>query len=196
MYRNKKLLLVSGVLFLVMSIFIAPQLFAQYWQALPPYNILWPLWTDALSPEDPITNFPAPLVNSLTSTTQLPVMPAFVWDIGHNNIWGFPYFLYNAPVVLGSGLYYYDMITGFNPFPPPNYTLAEGEIFINPLPVGYEYLIPSSQFMNFGWLTILANNEYVSNFYGIPGALGYYDLLQADELWGTPPVTFPAVKIW
>ncbi|MGA1824477.1 MAG: hypothetical protein ACMUIP_07405 [bacterium] len=191
--RNSKLFMVV-LICLIAGFIISSTVSAQYWQAMPPYNILWPLWSDVLSPN--VSGVPTPLVSSLTSTTQLPVMPAFVWDIGPYNIYGHPYFLYNAPASLGGGLFYYDQLTGFNTFPPSEYLLPGGGLYVNPLPAGYEYLIPGIGFNNFDWHTVLANNAYIAYFAYVPDALSYYDLLPGDELWGSPPSLFPDVLLW
>ena len=45
---------------------------AQLWEPLPPYNLLWPLWSPVLSPPDPVTGEPTPLVDSLYENTVLP----------------------------------------------------------------------------------------------------------------------------
>ena len=129
--RSIKLFMIV-IVCLTAGFMISSTVSAQYWQAMPPYNVLWPLWPDVLSPN--VSGVPTPLVSSLTRTTQLPVMPAFVWDIGPSNIYGHPYFLYNAPASLGGGLFYYDQITGFNTFPPADYLLPDGDIYVNPHP--------------------------------------------------------------
>lgn len=54
--------------------------YAQYWTALPPYNLLWPLWSPVLSPPDPITDLQSPLITELTISTILPVQPGLAWD--------------------------------------------------------------------------------------------------------------------
>ena len=54
--------------------------YAQLWKAIPPYNVLWPLWSPILSPPDPVTGLPSPLVTTLNESTYLPVQPAMVWD--------------------------------------------------------------------------------------------------------------------
>ncbi|MGA1841660.1 MAG: hypothetical protein ACMUIU_13640 [bacterium] len=54
--------------------------YAQYWVALPPYNLLWPLWSPVLSPPDPITGLSIPLTTELTGSTILPVQPGLAWN--------------------------------------------------------------------------------------------------------------------
>jgi len=82
----------------------------QNWVALPPYNTLWPLWSPALSPINPDTGLPTPLVTSLTPSTVLPVQPGLTWHfaLGH------PWLLYNTPL----GMAYYDPFTGIDLWPP------------------------------------------------------------------------------
>ena len=82
------------ILFLgVLSILVSPIAEAQYWQALPPYNTLWPLWNPILSPADPVTGFATPIVNNLSPSTILPVQPCLTWDPS----WTYPFLLYNTP---------------------------------------------------------------------------------------------------
>ncbi|MDQ1276393.1 MAG: hypothetical protein QG610_1971 [Euryarchaeota archaeon] len=186
MLRTKKFVLKALVVCMAVGFFMAASsASAQYWQNMPPYNVLWPLWTQSLSPVDPLTGVATPLVSSLTSTTVLPVMPAFVWDIEQTT----PWFLYNAPAALGSGLYYFDILNGFNTFPPPDHLLPGGGIFANPLPLGYETLIPA--FDHFDLFALTANNAYSAAFGSYLGATPYLNLLTPAALWGAPP--FPYV---
>ncbi|MGA1869452.1 MAG: hypothetical protein ACMUJM_13010 [bacterium] len=196
MCKGKHSLFLIFLLHFIVVFLMASSLSAQYWYAMPPYNVLWPLWPDLSASTDSVNGIRTPVITSLTSTTQLPSMPAFIWDVGPLNTWSKPYFLYNAPVSLGGGLYMWDQITGFSTFPPPAYLLADGTIYVNPLPVDYEYLIPGLGFNNFDWLTILANNEYISFFAGVPDALGYFSLLTGAEIWGVAPPGFPDVIIF
>ncbi|MGA1826176.1 MAG: hypothetical protein ACMUIP_16090 [bacterium] len=184
MHSRKRVIFFIFALLFAVSFFMTSTVSAQYWQNMPPYNILWPLWTEALSPIDPLTGVPTPLVSELTSLTQLPVQPAFVWDLEQTT----PWFLYNAPPLLGGSLYYFDILTGFNTFPPPDHIPPGLPIFANPLPLGYEWLVPN--FEHFDLLTAVANNTYISAFGATPGALSYFDLLPAEVLWGTPPFPF------
>ncbi len=184
MQKAKKLFLNYLVLSFAVMFFMAPTVSAQYWANMGPYNVLWPLWSEALSPIDPITGIATPLVTSLTSTTQLPVMPAFVWDIEQTT----PWFLYNAPQSLGGALYYFDSLTGFNTFPPPDHLLPGGGIFANPLPLGYGNLIPN--FEHFDLFTLVANNAYSAAFGSALDALPYFSLLPPELLWGAPPFPY------
>lgn len=181
MIMRKTRLFFGLLLCLAVSFIITSSAIAQYWQAMPPYNVLWPLWTQALSPTNPLTGQPTPLVSSLTSSTVLPVQPAFVWDIEDTH----PWFLYNAPAILGGSLYYFDPLTGFNTFPPPDHILPGGIIVPNTLPLGYEFLIPP--FKNVDLLTLIANNAYVAAFGSYVGATPYLSLLTPEVLWGVPP---------
>jgi len=110
---------------------------AATWQVLPPYNFLWPLWSPALSPVDPLTGLPLPIVSDLIAATVLPRQPGLAW----NPIFDYPYFLYNSPV----GLQYYDVLYGINAW-PPSYSLdplTGVPIPITP-PVGYSVLPPTN----------------------------------------------------
>ena len=91
---------------------------AQYWSAIPPYNLLWPLWSPALSPVDSVTGLPTPLLSQLTNSTILPVQPILAWDPAQS----LPWTLFNIPPVLGGGLTYFSPFFGLNPWPPPYLT--------------------------------------------------------------------------
>lgn len=107
------------------------------WAPIPPYNVLWPLWSPALSPPDAL-GVPTPLVTSLTSATILPIEPAIVWDPTLPDF----YVLYNS----AAGLQYYDFVfPDFYDWPPryllsvyPSYTTYPNPI---PLPLNYATLI-------------------------------------------------------
>lgn len=92
---------------------------AQDWAIMPPYNLLWPLWSPVYSPPDPVTGAPTPLLSEITSSTILPVQPCYLFN---PNGWEFPmgyvqpWLLYNGP----TGVVYYDTVFGINPFPPPD----------------------------------------------------------------------------
>ena len=89
----KKMIIVCSMIFAVVLLVYSPCLRAQTWTPLPPYNTLWPLWSPALSPADPITQVPTPIVNALSPSTVLPVQPGLTW----NPYLSYPYMLYNTP---------------------------------------------------------------------------------------------------
>ena len=68
--HSKILLILSAILLICSSIG-----YAQNWVSLPPYNTLWPLWSSILSPIDPVTNLPTPIVSDLSSSAILPLQP-------------------------------------------------------------------------------------------------------------------------
>lgn len=113
--KEKHLLFIhimSLILFISFTLFCTPGAAQDLWAPLPPYNVLWPLWSPVLSPPD-ASGVPTPLVTTLTSYTVLPVEPAIVWDPA------LPYFyiLYDAP--WSSGNFYYNIATGeFITWPP------------------------------------------------------------------------------
>lgn len=128
---------------------------AQLWEPIPPYNVLWPLWSPALSPPDPVTGAPTPLVSYLNENTILPVQPALVWNPY------MPYFnlIYNKPLSTGTPqLMYYDpteysvfysgYYSPFQPWPPSylnqRIEVAPGIWVEGPapitLPTDYQYL--------------------------------------------------------
>ncbi|MGA1824672.1 MAG: hypothetical protein ACMUIP_08400 [bacterium] len=108
------------------------------WVAVPPYNTLWPLWSPTLSPIDPITGTPVPIISSLTTNTVLPLQPGLTLDPRIS----YPYLLYNTPL----GMAYYDPLWGVNLWPPRNLLDTLG----NPLPIdlslilGWSILAPTS----------------------------------------------------
>ncbi|MGA1869610.1 MAG: hypothetical protein ACMUJM_13820 [bacterium] len=105
-----------------------------YWVNMPPYNTLWPLWSPSLSPIDPITLAPTPIVSSLTPSTVLPLQPGLTLDPRNS----YPYLLYNTPL----GMAYYDPFWGVNLWPPSNLLDTLG----NPLPIDLSLIL--------GWSTI------------------------------------------
>ena len=157
---------------------------AQYWTALPPYNLLWPLWSPVLSPTATTgMPVPVPLISSLDNTTILPVQPALVWDPGHI----FPWLLYNIPDSFGGGLTYFDVFYGLNPFPAPYLLDTAGLPLPITLPVGFAALPPTEledfgPFVNFG-------NFFYANQYD----LGLAGLLTAADIWGLPPSGLPLI---
>ncbi|MGA1842857.1 MAG: hypothetical protein ACMUIU_19745 [bacterium] len=149
------------------------------WTNLPPYNLLWPLWSPTLSPLDPVTKLPTPLVSTLSRNTVLPLQPALVWD----NV-AFPkgpvWLMYNTPAELGGGLLYWTSLYGLNPF-PPSYLLTPGGFPIpNALLAGFSYLLPTKTKHFVSWVQV-ANLLY-SSTYGVP----FTSLLGAADIWGIP----------
>lgn len=163
-YGMRKYVLLIFFILLTWICLCSSNALCQYWTAIPPYNTLWPLWSPALSPIDPVSGIPIPIVTGLTSTTVLPVQPGLTWD----PIQQFPWLLYNSP--FGS-LIFFDTVFGMNPWPPVSYitpvpTFATGPagvtVPIN-LPAGFESLPPTDP----AWIlsTIpLANSYYAAAY--------------------------------
>ncbi|MGA1868126.1 MAG: hypothetical protein ACMUJM_06215 [bacterium] len=105
------------------------------WTALPPYNTLWPLWSPSLSPIDPVTLLPVPIVSDLAPSTVLPLQPGLTLDPRKS----YPYLLYNTPL----GMAYYDPLWGVNLWPAPD--LVDPVLGI-PLPIDLSLIL--------GWSTI------------------------------------------
>ena len=65
----KKRILSWGIMglfiFTTLLLIGSPMVHAQNWAPIPPYNLLWPLWSPALSPADPVTGVPTPLLSSI-----------------------------------------------------------------------------------------------------------------------------------
>jgi hypothetical protein len=157
---------------------------AQYWQALPPYNILWPLWSPALSPVDPITGLATPLLTEITSNTTLPVQPALVWDPAQS----FPWLLFNKPSVLGGDLLFFAPYYGFNPWPPSYFTdPATGSPAPIVLPAGFESL-PPTELDDFGLFFNAANTTYAILYPPSIYNYSYSNLLRPAAVWGLPPL--------
>lgn len=181
-------LLISFVCLISFGV-LATKLEAQ-WQSLPPYNVLWPLWSPALSPPDPVTGVPTPLVTKLDKNTLLPVQPALVW----NPDLPYYYLIYNYINPYGGPpiVKYWDPTeySAFTPYGyiwqtwPPSYLLQSIEpypgIFITvpdpiALPLGYESLPYLASLVT--WYVPFANNAW-QNYYGInPYLLTATDLL-------------------
>lgn len=195
MNRSIRLVLITCICVLV-AVYCAPiNAGAQLWKAIPPYNVLWPLWSPVLSPPNPLTGVPTPLVSSLTASTYLPVQPALVWDPS------LPYYylLYNYVPVDGglNELIFFDPTEGaFNPayafkiWPPASLlkaitttTLAGTTTTIGPaaitLPTNYASLISFDPILWLNFWVPLVNNAY-QNLYGI-----YPNLLTATGILPT-----------
>jgi hypothetical protein len=182
----KKRMLARGMIglfiFITLLLIRSPVVQAQNWVPIPPYNLLWPLWSPALSPADPITGVPTPLVSTLTVDTFLPKEPVLLWD---PVLRGFPYILYNIPLLAGGGVSYFDQYFGLNPW-PPSYLLDSGGL-PNPinLPAGFSALSPIiiDPFADF---VSLANLYFLAEY--PPGlfATSVSNLLTTAEIWGLP----------
>jgi len=126
------------------------------WWPLPPYNTLWPLWSDVLSPPN-LFGVPVPIVSSLTRDTVLPVQPGLTWDPVNQK---YPWLLYNTP----SGMVYYDPIFGIDLWPPPYMLNVLGApIPLNLLTINWSTLAPTST----AWLSTnvpIGNNTYYTTY--------------------------------
>jgi len=176
MFKGKKILILVFTFIVFIGMMLPALVRAQaYWTAMPPYNVLWPLWSPALSPGG------TPLITSLTKNTILPVQPGLVWNPTPPAGLSIPWPIYNAPATLGGGLLYFDLYYGLNPW-PPSYMLNSATGAPAPLtpPVGYSALLPTA-LKNYGYLIPLANSVF-SYQYGVP----LTSLLTASSIWGLP----------
>jgi len=188
--RMKEVL--SLAIVMIGVVLISSLLYAQTinWVALPPYETLWPLWSPALSPVDPVTGDPTPIVTNLSKTTVLPSQPGLTWDPAWQN----PWLLYNTP----SGLLFYDPLYGINPWPPAYLVdQATGLPLPITLPSDYDYLppTPASWILN---TVPIANSTYLVAYssYAPPALLPVpLALLLALLSAGTTPTlpTIPAL---
>jgi hypothetical protein len=182
MFRGKKSLGAQIFYIVLFLIFIAgiPFTHAQYWEALPPYNILWPLWSPLLSPINPMGD-PIPLLTSLDQTTVLPLQPVLVWDPAQQ----YPWLLYNMPDIFGGNLIYFDTFYGLNVFPPPYLLDGVGLPLPIALPLGFEALPPTG-LTEFAPYISIANYMF-SDIYNV----GLLTLLTAADIWGLSPSGLP-----
>jgi len=160
--------------------FDIPRVRAQiYWTNMPPYNLLWPLWSPPLSPLDPVTKLPTPLVSVVDRNTVLPVQPALIWD----NV-AFPkgpvWLLYTAPASFGGGLLFWTQLYGLNPFPPSYLLTPSGFPIPNILESDFSYLPPTKTKKFASWVQV-ANLVY-SAVFGVP----ITSLIGAADIWGIP----------
>ena len=129
MFKRKYWILIA-TFSIIIGLVVVPVIHSQNWQAIPPYNILWPLWSPTLSPPDPVTGVPAPILNQLTSNTILPVQPIMGWN-PNSFLWPMsitmPWFFYNGP----TGVLFFDVLYGLNPWPPPSFLDPAGA----PIPI-------------------------------------------------------------
>ena len=175
--RFIKTIILLSVLLVVLGLMGNRLAVAQTWTALPPYNFLWPLWSPALSPLDPVSGVATPLVGNLNPTTALPLQPGLAW----NPAISYPYFLYNSPV----GTQYYDIIYGLNPW-PPSYSIdpVTGGPLPLSLPVGYN-LLPATDPLWIQTNLPVSNLAYLAEYPNL--ALSAYNLTLPPNLTGLDP---------
>jgi len=205
MFKNKKwLILTFQIMILVFIVSIAGNLgliqtaeAQPYWASLPPYNLLWPLWSPPLSPAtgpiDPLTGLPTPvpIISELSNNTVLPVQPGIAWDptnFPKGPIW----LVYNIPPSYGGGLTFFDELYGFNPWPPPYLLDSAGVPAPIYLPLGYSTLLPT-KLKHFGVTIDTANLTY-AYLYGLTPPQ-FQTLLTPAELWGIPYLTATAIAL-
>ncbi len=150
---------------------------AQYWEILPPYNTLWPLWSPPLAPINPLTGLPTPIVSNLRPSTVLPVQPGLTWDPQLD----YPWLLYNTPI----GMAYYDPFYGVQTW-PPKYLQDPITGLAAPLSLtalkGWSTLSPTST----GWINAtlpVANNAFINAY---PAYAVAYETLLGGTLASYP----------
>ena len=174
MYKERKMvvLLYFLIILFIAGLIIPDLINAAYWASLPPYNLMWPLWSPALSPGG------VPLLTELTKNTLLPLQPGLVKD----PFKALPWVLYNTPLALGGGMLYFDLNYGLNPF-PPSYLLDPATGVPNPiaLPLGWSVYLPVA-LKGFEYFIPLANLTYIAQ-YGLPAT----PFLTSADIWGYTP---------
>ena len=184
MFQGKQSLITNIFFILIILILMMwiPSAHAQYWEALPPYNLLWPLWSPLLSPLNTMAE-PVPLLSSLDQATLLPVQPVLVWDPTQE----YPWLLYNMPDAFGGSLIYYDAFYGLNVFPPPYLLDNTGLPLPVTLPVGFAGLPPTGLNAFAPYVSIA--NYIFSDIYNV----GLLTLLTAADIWGLPASGLPVL---
>lgn len=180
-------------IFLIIIVMYEKTSEAQNWQALPPYNTLWPLWSPALSPIDIDTGLPTPIVTSLTPSTILPIQPGLTW---HPSL-GYPWLLYNTPL----GMAYYDPYKGINLWPasflinvitglPIELTLADDYAYLAGPPFLTSWLISNVPGANSNYQTAYASYYTTSLLFPSSSATAFTatppPVLSAYDLLGFP----------
>ncbi len=196
MFKEKRFYLI--LIFTLAIIFSVSQMTrAAYWQALPPYNLLWPLWSPLLSPPDLVTGAATPILTELSKTTILPMQPVLAYDpywwtlAGPATGWpmGFqpPWLFYNGP----TGLLFFDVLYGLNPFPPPKYV---DPVTGAPIPIsllaGYSLIEPTTATLSVTkalYLFELGNLYYMLG-YGSGLGVDPTSLLTLSDVWGLPAI--------
>jgi hypothetical protein len=173
------------LIFTALLLIGSPIVYAQNWAPIPPYNLLWPLWSPVLSPADPVTGVPTPILSSVTRNTFLPLEPILLWD---PVLRGFPYMLYNIPQPLGGGMTFFDQYYGLNPW-PPSYLIDPITGLPNPiaLPTGFGALSPTPLDPFADFVTI-ANLYFLAEYPPPLFATAISRLLTTAEIWGLPPL--------
>lgn len=186
---RKKYLFMILIIIMAWVFIMTSTVGAQEWALMPPYNLLWPLWSPAYSPPDPVTGLPTPLLNEVTRSTILPVQPAYLFNPnGFEFPMGYiqPWLLYNSP----GGVVYYDVFFGLNPFPPPELldpvTGAPAPIA---LPLNWSSLaIPP---LSLALYLFELSNSYYMLGYGNDLGVDPFSLLTFYDVYGTPGVLTP-----
>jgi hypothetical protein len=188
MLKGKKYLIILLTFLIIAGLVISQTVIAQLWTNLPPYNILWPLWSPTLSPPDPVTGVPTPLISELSSSTILPVQPVlgmnpYTIESPMGDL--FPYLFYNSAV----GVQFFDLFYGLNPWPPPNFLDAAGAPVPLALPIGWSYLaVPTWRLsVEYQYLVDLANLNYLIA-YGNGLGIAPSSLLTFADIWGLPAI--------
>ena len=181
--RISRWFIISFLILVAMILIDSPLVNAQYWASLPPYNLLWPLWSPPAVTDfnwDPLVLLgTTPILTELSRTTILPVQPGLAWNIGL----GHPWAMYNIPLTFGGGLAFFDITYGFNTFPPPSLLdPATGVPVPITLPLGWSLYLPT-KLKGFEYFIPLANTVY-STRYGVPIS----SLLNSVDIWGLPPI--------
>lgn len=188
MVKERKFLILLLSFFIITGLLIGSMVMAQFWTNLPPYNILWPLWSPTLSPPDPITGVPTPLITELSSSTILPVQPVlgmnpYTIESPMGDL--FPYLFYNSP----GGVVFFDLFYGLNPWPPPNFLDAAGAPVPLALPIGWSYLaVPTWRLsVEYQYFVDLANLSYLIA-YGNGLGISPSSLYTYADIWGLPAI--------
>ncbi|MBN2373577.1 hypothetical protein JXL19_07315 [bacterium] len=188
MVKERKFLILLLALLMISVLPGSRTAMAQSWQALPPYNLMWPLWSPVLSPPDPVTGIPTPLISELSRNTILPVQPVLAMNpYGVASPMGdiFPYLFYNSP----GGVVFFDMIYGLNPWPPASFLDSTGAPIPLTLPPDFTfYAVPTWRLsIEYQYFVDLANLSYLIG-YGNALGVNPSSLLTYSDIWGLPVI--------
>lgn len=181
---NRKYVIFLICCMMAAALIFSPAAQAQNWQALPPYNILWPLWSPILSPPNPVTGVPTPLLTELAWDTILPVQPVLGWN-PNSFSWPMsitmPWLFYNGP----TGVVFFDVLYGLNPWPPSTFIdPATGAPIPITLAPGYTFS-PLPDLKETQYIFSLGNLTYLTAYAAMLG-VSPTSLLQFADIWPSP----------
>ncbi|MGA1823239.1 MAG: hypothetical protein ACMUIP_01155 [bacterium] len=180
---RKNYLIFIVTLSIMIGLVITPSLQAQNWQSIPPYNLLWPLWSPTQSPINPVTGVATPILSEITSSTIFPMQPIMAWN-PNSFEWPMsitmPWFFYNSP----TGPIFFDAFYGLNAWPPPSFLDSAGAPVPITLAAGYSFS-PLPLLKETQYIFELSNLTYLAAYGSLLG-IDPTSLLSFADIWGLP----------